>query len=163
MATNQHPTELHLEDIEQRPWTIVSPWVRAVNCLVDGFLFYVTLFLLNFLCLYLPMFAFRITLPPGVHRPLGEGLPSPFMLLYGACCVLVYLLYYTLQETWLSGQTLGKRFTGTEAVTTAGERINFSRALVRSVCRLIPGDFLFGFTARGPLHDRLSRTTVVRL
>ncbi|WP_170876092.1 RDD family protein [Chitinophaga costaii] len=163
MAINQHLTELHLEDIEKRSWAIASPWARAVSFLVDGFLFYVSLFLLNFMCLYLPMFVFGYTPPQAVHRPLAEGLPSIFTLLYGVGCIVAYLLYYTLQETWLSGQTLGKRLTGTEAVMVGGGRINFSRALARSICRLIPGDFIFGLTIRGPLHDRLSNTTVIRL
>lgn len=163
MANNQHVTELHLEDIEQRrTLTVAPPLARAVSFLADGFLFYATLFAVNFILLYVPTRLFGYSLPPFFVRSLAGG-PSLFNAVYGLGCILVYLAYYTLQETWLSGQTMGKRLTGTEAVLADGGRITFSKALTRSLCRLIPLDLLFAFTPGGPLHDRLSNTIVVRL
>lgn len=163
MANNQHLTELHLEEIEQRrTLTAAPPLARAVSFLADCFLFYATLFAANFILLYIPTRIFGYNFPSILLRPLAGG-PALFNLVYTGCCVLLYVAYYTLQETWLGGQTMGKRLTGTEAVQADGGHITFSKALTRSLCRLIPLDLFFAFTPGGPLHDRLSNTVVVRL
>ncbi len=71
------------------------------------------------------------------------------------------LVYYFLFEGLTKGLTVGKLITGTRAVTEDITTITWRDAFVRTLCRMIPFDpisVLAGF----PLHDRLSRTYVVK-
>lgn len=158
METSQGTTELHLEDIEgHRPRATTNTWFRLVNFLVDSFIFYIVMMLLQFFVI-LPLTVG--SLPDFFRMSMPLGLPSLYVslvMLFWAC---MYVLYYTVQETFLDGQTLGKRLTGTEVVSIRGANLTFNKALLRSICRLIPVDPIIALTGR-PLHDRLSGTTVV--
>lgn len=71
------------------------------------------------------------------------------------------LVYYFLFKGLTKGLTVGKLMTGTRAVTEDITAITWRDAFVRTLCRMIPFDpisVLAGF----PLHDRLSRTYVVK-
>ncbi len=74
--------------------------------------------------------------------------------------LLNYLVYYTLCEKLVGGQTIGKLFTGTKAIRNDGEELTFKDALLRSLCRLIPFEAFSGFGV--PWHDSLTNTMVVR-
>lgn len=73
----------------------------------------------------------------------------------------VTLLFYTLTEGLLKGKTLGKLITQTRALDEQGELLTFSKAFVRSLCRLIPFEAFTFLGERPGLHDRLSKTMVV--
>ena len=69
--------------------------------------------------------------------------------------------YYFFMEAGF-GQTLGKMITGTKVVDEQGDQPEFSAIGIRSICRLIPFEFISFF---GPKtigwHDSLSKTYVV--
>lgn len=68
--------------------------------------------------------------------------------------------YYTLMEGGLNGKTLGKYITGTRAVTIEGMPLDWNKAALRSVCRLIPFE-PFSFFADKGWHDSISKTCVI--
>jgi uncharacterized RDD family membrane protein YckC len=75
------------------------------------------------------------------------------------------LVYYTLMEGLL-GFSIGKLVTDTRAVDAHGRRLTFWRALLRSLCRLIPFDafslLLSDDDVRRAWHDSITGTYVVR-
>jgi uncharacterized RDD family membrane protein YckC len=77
--------------------------------------------------------------------------------------IVIILVYYTGLEYFLNGKSLGKFLTRCRAVREDGGRMTLSMVFIRSLCRLIPFEqFSFlGQTSVG-LHDRLSKTTVVK-
>lgn len=75
---------------------------------------------------------------------------------------VINIAYYTLTEWLLKGQTIGKLITGTQAVNNRDfAPVNFTQALVRSLCRLIPLEFIFCLFMQ-PWHDTISGTLVVK-
>lgn len=77
---------------------------------------------------------------------------------------LLILGYYTVMEG-LFGVTIGKLITGTRVVDEAGLPVSFPRALLRSLCRIIPFEIFSVLLSddanpRG-WHDSLPRTRVV--
>jgi len=70
--------------------------------------------------------------------------------------------YYLLTEFFL-GKTIGKFLTGTRVVNSAGDKISFREAAIRTICRYMPlGPIipLLGVDAR-VWHDVRSKTYVV--
>ena len=160
METSRDTSELHLDDLEERPARVTaSVWLRAINFGVDSFIFYIVVILIQSFLIPPSFFA---SLPRSFFHPLISGLPDAYTALALIFWSFVYVLYYTLQETFLDGQTLGKRLTATEVTSLPHGPITFPKALLRSVSRLIPLDIFFALTGT-PLHDRLSKTTVMHL
>lgn len=82
-------------------------------------------------------------------------------------CFFVSLIYYFPQE-WVSGRTLGKLLTGTQAINDDGRDLTLVRALSRACFRWIPFEpfsFLFLIHHGKPRgwHDRFSKTLVITL
>jgi uncharacterized RDD family membrane protein YckC/predicted nucleic-acid-binding Zn-ribbon protein len=70
-------------------------------------------------------------------------------------------VYYLFTE-YFFGKTIGKKFTKTRVVSLDGNRLTFGQCLLRTVCRIIPFDFLTGFLFNGLfLHDSLAKTMVI--
>jgi uncharacterized RDD family membrane protein YckC len=71
------------------------------------------------------------------------------------------IIYYGLVES-LSAHTLGKYVTGTKVITRDGSKPDSTAILIRTLCRLIPFEFISFFMPR-PIgwHDILSKTLVV--
>ena len=73
-------------------------------------------------------------------------------------------VYYTLMEG-LFGVSIGKLITGTRVVDAEGRRLTFPRALLRSLCRMIPFNalslLLSDDDVRRAWHDSITRTYVV--
>jgi uncharacterized RDD family membrane protein YckC len=76
--------------------------------------------------------------------------------------LLIVALYYPITESvW--GQSVGKLLTGTKVVDVEGNKISFSTAALRTICRIIPFEqfsFLFYSDNRG-WHDTITKTRVV--
>ncbi len=69
--------------------------------------------------------------------------------------------YYWILE-FMFGATLGKRLTGTRVVALDGGPATALQVLIRTLCRLVPLEFL-SFMHSDPIgwHDRWSQTRVV--
>jgi uncharacterized RDD family membrane protein YckC len=74
---------------------------------------------------------------------------------------VMYVTYMTLVEGLTKGRSLGKLITGTRVVTEDGESIGFSKALVRSLSRIVPFEVFSAFGDR-PWHDSWTNTYVVK-
>ena len=70
------------------------------------------------------------------------------------------LLYYTICEKGFKGYTLGKLITGTRAIRDDGNELTFKDALLRSLCRLVPFEWISGFGY--PWHDTWTKTMVIK-
>ena len=75
---------------------------------------------------------------------------------------IVFFVYYLLMEYYTGGRTIGKYITGTGAIGVDGSRLDFNKALYRSLSRLVPFDGLSFFGTNG-WHDSWSDTRVVNL
>ncbi|MCD6010179.1 MAG: hypothetical protein K0Q79_41 [Flavipsychrobacter sp.] len=71
------------------------------------------------------------------------------------------LVYYFLFEGLTHGYTIGKLITGTRAVKENITPITWGDAFIRTLCRMIPFDPITAM-AGFPLHDRLSKTYVIK-
>jgi uncharacterized RDD family membrane protein YckC len=77
--------------------------------------------------------------------------------------VLIYFVmfaYYTFMEGGLNGKTLGKYVTRTRAITQDGYPLDWNKAALRSLCRLIPFE-PFSFLFDKGWHDTISKTVVI--
>lgn len=92
---------------------------------------------------------------------LSEG-PESFDLLLFAYLIWIVntLLYYTICEKGFKGYTLGKLITGTRAIRNDNNELTFKDALLRSLCRLVPFEWLSGFGY--PWHDSWTKTMVIK-
>lgn len=86
-----------------------------------------------------------------------------------AVTIVVFWLYFALQESGWRQATIGKRLMGIEVTDVAGQRISFLRATARyfasfiSWATLTIGFIMAAFTARKQaLHDMMAGTLVVR-
>jgi uncharacterized RDD family membrane protein YckC len=77
--------------------------------------------------------------------------------------VVFYFFYYFLFE-YLKGQTPGKIITKSKVISVTDNRnYFFTQILSRSLVRFIPIDILsYLFSTRG-LHDRISKTTIIKI
>lgn len=88
--------------------------------------------------------------------------PESFDLLLFAYLIWIVntLLYYTICEKGFKGYTLGKLITGTRAIRNDSNELTFKDALLRSLCRLVPFEWLSGFGY--PWHDNWTKTMVIK-
>ena len=87
----------------------------------------------------------------------GEQIPLVPLIL----SLPTYWGYYILTESWFQ-KTLGKLLTKTKVVSLEGNKPTFIQIVFRTLSRSIPFEyFSFLFTVEG-IHDRLSKTRVVK-
>ncbi len=82
--------------------------------------------------------------------------------------MIIQVLYFTFMESSKTQATLGKMALGIIVTDMDGAPLNFSKALVRNLCRLLSnltmfiGYIIAGFTAKKQaLHDIIAGTLVV--
>lgn len=100
-------------------------------------------------------------LSPEYMLRLSES-PESFDLLLFAYLIWIVntLLYYTICEKGFKGYTLGKLITGTRAIRNDNNELTFKDAFLRSLCRLVPFEWLSGFGY--PWHDSWTKTMVIK-
>jgi len=97
---------------------------RTINFFVDLVLYVSIIFLLSLISI----FAFGIMIFRGT---------------WGTVFIILgYAVYYWSVEMSFNGKTFGKTITKTKVVTHTGERPDFVDYFIRSICRLIPIDFI---------------------
>lgn len=130
---------------------------RFLNFLIDNLLMRFGLSFLTgagvgvLLGLLFPEYILRIS-----ENPDGVDL----LLLAYLIWIINTLLYYTICEKGFKGYTLGKLITGTRAIRNDGNELTFKDALLRSLCRLVPFEWLSGFGY--PWHDSWTNTMVIK-
>lgn len=90
------------------------------------------------------------------------------MLVVYLVFMILYLLYYAYFESSQSQATFGKRLLKMKVVGKDGERISFSKGLIRAVGRIVSSIILnigylmaFFSDAKQSLHDKMAGTYVV--
>jgi uncharacterized RDD family membrane protein YckC len=74
---------------------------------------------------------------------------------------IVFILYFILAENMFQ-KTLGKIITKTKVVNLDGEKPNFVDITIRTFSRLIPFDGISYLYSISGLHDKLSKTIVIK-
>ena len=134
-----------------------STWQRFFNFFIDNLLMRFGLSFLTgagigiLLGLLFPEYILRISENP--ER-------GDLLLLAYLIWIVNTLLYYTICEKGFKGYTLGKLITGTRAIRNDGNELTFKDALLRSLCRLVPFEWLSGFGY--PWHDTWTKTLVIK-
>lgn len=131
--------------------TQASTGQRFANYLVDALCFYACSFGVG---LILGIVAMLIDSPA-----LLESLEGPFSTVLG---FLVMLTYYFIMEA-TTGRTIGKLVTRTRVVMEDGSKPTTNAIAKRTLSRLIPFEAFTFFGDSPGLHDRLSKTRVVKM
>jgi len=87
----------------------------------------------------------------------GRSLLSQYLTAY-----MVYIGYYTLTEGFFKGKSVAKFITSTRVINNdaTGSYISFQKALLRSLCRIVPFE-AFSTFGGNPWHDRWTDTMVI--
>ncbi|WP_294674289.1 RDD family protein [uncultured Fluviicola sp.] len=134
-----------------RPPEVVSQGVRFGYFLIDVVFFYIITFIVG-------MLIGIIVVATGNVEAL-----RPDSTLIGVLNYIgypIFFLYYAISEG-LGGATLGKLICGYTVIDEHANKVSFSKALLRTVCRYIPFESFSCFGERG-WHDTLSKTYVVK-
>ncbi|MFC4078002.1 RDD family protein [Salinithrix halophila] len=113
---------------------------RAVSILIDWLIMGVTLLLLIVPAIFFTGFSELAGSP--FWTSVVQGVFIVFLVFFPLC-------YYTLTETFLSGQTLGKKVTGLRVVTDRGTAPGFSAVFLRNLLRVadsLPFLYLIGIS-----------------
>ncbi len=129
---------------------------RFLNYLIDNIFMQFGLSLLTGILVGL---VFQEIAPDLLVRMVTQGTTEYYLFVF-IVGYLNYILYYTLCEKLFDGRTLGKLLTGTKAVRLDGSPLTFRNALLRSLTRIVPFEFLSGFGT--PWHDSWTDTTVIK-
>jgi uncharacterized RDD family membrane protein YckC len=153
-ATESGLSDQLISEIQLVP---ASTGQRFLNFLIDNLLMRFGLSFLTgagmgvILGLLFPEYILRVS-----ENPEGVDL----LLLAYLIWIINTLLYYTICEKGFKGYTLGKLITGTRAIRNDGNELTFKDALLRSLCRLVPFEWLSGFGY--PWHDSWTNTMVIK-
>ncbi len=84
-------------------------------------------------------------------------------MLLGYLVLALFPFAYLCVMEGLKGQTIGKMAAGTIVVTTDGQQITMGKAIVRTLCRIIPFEVFSGLfrDSRVFWHDSIADTRVV--
>jgi len=88
---------------------------------------------------------------------------------YWILAMCIQILYFSFMESSKSQATVGKMALGLIVTDLNGGKLDFSKALVRNLCKIISnftlliGYIMAGFTEKGQaLHDMIASTLVVK-
>ncbi len=123
---------------------------RIFNAIIDMVSFFIIWILLT-LILYVVGFDQTYT------DETGEELPI----------IAVYILIPTFWGYYLFAEykfqkTIGKLLTKTKVVSLKGDKPSFTQIILRTLCRSIPFEYFSYLTTVEGIHDRLSKTRVVK-
>lgn len=133
---------------------LATKGVRFLNFIID----YVVFIILNFAIGAVIGFVSEVT---GNYTVYDFVVYNDSILFEYGYTIVIWTIYYTTMET-LTGRSIGKFITKSQAVMADGSKLTFEKALVRSLCRFIPFEpFSFlGEDGKG-WHDSISKTYVV--
>jgi uncharacterized RDD family membrane protein YckC len=133
-----------LHEFSEPTYVPASTGQRLANYLIDLIVFYAIIFIFALVFGYSGMGSENIGT--------GTYYLSIFAIFFG---------YYTLLEG-SKGRTLGKMITKTKVITETGEPMTYGKAFLRSLCRLVPFEFISVFMDTQMWHDKWTKTVVVK-
>jgi uncharacterized RDD family membrane protein YckC len=119
---------------------------RLANYLIDIIVAYMVIFLLMI----------PIGMSIGVNGDSASFLGIYYLIFFG-----VFFAYYTLLEG-SKGKTIGKMITKTKVLMVSGEPVTYSKAFMRTLCRIVPFEFISAFLGTSMWHDKWVDTIVVK-
>ncbi len=149
-------------------------WLRFVAYVIDYIIIYtVQIFLVvPILAVVGINFASGMSNADNMSEAEMFGMIAGMVGAMGATIVLTFaliVLYYTIMETSKFQATVGKLAVGLKVTDVNGEKLDFTKALVRNLCKIISSMILFigyimaGFTEKKQgLHDIIAGTLVVK-
>jgi len=149
-------------------------WLRLVAVIIDAIVvsiveFFVFVPLLTALGLgFIGAAANMDTEDPGNVLGLVAGIVAAAGA-YWVLATAIQMLYFSIMESSSNQATLGKMAVGIKVTGMNGERLDFTKALLRNLCKLISnftfliGYIMAGFTEkRQALHDMIAGALVVK-
>ncbi len=141
-----------LSDFTEPQFKLATVGQRLLNGLIDTAAFYLLNLLLGLIA----------GLAAAVLQFDAEGYPGgSIQLLFLFAFIASYFLYYAILEG-AKGKTLGKMLTKTKAVQVDGSSLGYRKAFLRTLCRLIPFEFISVFFGGFMWHDSLTYTMTVQ-
>lgn len=128
---------------------LASAGKRFGNYIIDAILFRV----ISYIILVLIMMVW----PQALYEFFGNNMNLISLYLFA---FVSYALYTAIAEKLGRGASLGKLITGTRVVTHEGHPVTWSHCLRRGFCRLVPFEFLSGFSGY-MWHDQWTDTYVI--
>jgi len=162
---NENPTTNLQQDVladVTMPFTYATTGQRFLNYLIDNILMRYGLSYLTgtVVGVIFAMFGREYIIKLQLAVSTGNLFNTPMLLFLYLLAIVNYIVYYTLCERLFNGYTLGKLITGTKAVREDSQPLTWRNALLRSLCRLVPFEFLSGFGI--PWHDSWTHTMVIK-
>jgi uncharacterized RDD family membrane protein YckC len=149
-------------------------WLRLVAVIIDGIIIGVLQsFVFVPILVALGLSFFNSTSNVDMEDP-GNivGMIATIMAAAGAYWILaqtIQILYFSFMEASKNQATLGKMVVGIKVTDTQGGRLDFTKAFLRNLCKLISnftlliGYIMAGFTdKKQALHDMIAGTLVVK-
>lgn len=134
-----------------RPPVVVHQGVRFGYFMIDVVFFYILTFIIGLII------GIIVVATDNVDLLREDSGLIKFLDLMG---YPLFFLYYAISEG-LGGTTLGKLICGYTVIDEQANKVSFSKALLRTVCRYIPFEAFSCFSERG-WHDTFSKTYVVK-
>jgi uncharacterized RDD family membrane protein YckC len=138
-------------------------WIRVLALFIDNII------------LSIALMPFSIVMQASGFKAAAQGQPPPppnlsALALYMAVALVIYWLYFALQESSSKMSTVGKRICGMVVTDLNGMQISFGKATMRyifsnlSYLTLWIGFIMAAFTERKQtLHDMIAGTVVIKV
>ena len=149
-------------------------WLRLVAVIIDGIIVGVLeSFVFIPIMVALGLSFFNSTTNVDMEDPGNMvGMIAAIVAAAGAYWILaqaIQILYFSFMEASKNQATLGKMVVGIKVTDTNGQRLDFTKAFLRNLCKLISnftlliGYIMAGFTEKKQaLHDMIASTLVVK-
>jgi uncharacterized RDD family membrane protein YckC len=149
-------------------------WLRFVAYIIDAILIYALQAII--IIPILGMLGMSFASNPGSLENMSEaeamGMFASIMAAASATSIVfavLVILYYSFMESSKYQATIGKLVLGLKVTDESGGKLDFIKALVRNLCKIVSsmilmiGYIIAGFTAKKQaLHDIIAKTLVVK-
>lgn len=148
-----------LNEFNEPSYEPASTGQRFLNYLIDVIIFYVFIFIISIVAGVSLAASGAVTEGSSeeeVQSAMG-GIGLLYLITFG-----IFFLYYSLFEG-TKGKTIGKMVTRTKVIRDDGQPMTFGKAFLRTLCRLVPFEFISAFISGGQMwHDSWTGTRVVK-
>lgn len=140
-----------LQDFNEPEYEFASTGQRFLNYIIDLIAFYLLITII-----FVIIGVFYASSGETLEEESGGFIAVTYLISF-----TVLFVYYTLLEG-SKGKTLGKLITKTKVVREDGEPMTYGKAFMRTLCRIIPFEFISAFTGTKMWHDSWTNTMTVK-
>jgi uncharacterized RDD family membrane protein YckC len=134
-----------LNEFDQTSFEPATTGQRLANYLIDIIVFYLLIFIVGML----------------LGATMGVSESGSYVAVYYLISFGLFFGYYTYLEG-SKGKTIGKMITKTKVLTVSGEPVTYSKAFMRTLCRIVPFEFISAFFGTSMWHDKWVDTIVIK-